>query len=93
MSGFYRTPGPWSFETSPRFAAGDRIVSEDGRTVMRGTVSWVGDGVLLAAAPNLLRALQMVAALPAFEPDEPYGQAVLAAIAEATGARGDLRNG
>ncbi len=40
---------------------------------------------LIAEAPNMLTALQGVAALPGFKPDEPYGRAVLAAIAKATG--------
>ena len=40
---------------------------------------------LIAAAPELLDALQLVASLPGFEPEEPYGVATLAAIAKARG--------
>lgn len=43
------------------------------------------DARLIAASPDLLAALQAVAALPGFEPEEPYGMVVLAAIAKATG--------
>jgi hypothetical protein len=42
---------------------------------------------LIAAAPELLAALQAVAALPGFEPEEPYGIAVIAAIAKAIEAQ------
>lgn len=40
---------------------------------------------LIAAAPDLLAALEAVTLLPGFEPEEPYGQAVRAAIAKARG--------
>jgi hypothetical protein len=42
---------------------------------------------LIEAAPELLDALEVVAALPGFEPDEPYGKLVLAAIAKARGSQ------
>lgn len=42
---------------------------------------------LIAAAPELLAALHAVVCQPGFEPDEPYGVQVLAAIAKAEGRK------
>ncbi len=73
------TPGPWWFAQ----------VDYEGNCIAGAgnhefTVELTRpDARLIAAAPNMLKALEAVAALPGFEPDEPYGKLVLAAIAQA----------
>lgn len=58
-------------------------------TVTGADIAIVYDGKrharLIAASPRMLSALRLVAQLPGFEPSEPYGEAVLEAIKQATG--------
>jgi hypothetical protein len=81
------TPGPW--KVSPSWddwtVVGpnkEEIIFQDGPyqtpTILQP------DAQLIAAAPELLKALELIASLPGFEPDEPYGVQALAAIAKAT---------
>ncbi len=94
------TPGPWTWFTGFKKNSAETIreTGERIRFVMggpndQGLAHTVGlneetdtaNAHLIAAAPELLAALQLVAALPGFEPEEPYGVATLAAIAKARG--------
>jgi len=84
MTDNQHTPGPWR-------AKGHCIETEEYSfnwvaSVQTSNVpEWEANARLIAAAPELLEALQAVVALPGFEPAEPYGKIVRAAIAKATG--------
>lgn len=84
------TPGPWRIVNSPRTSslevyAGDRAICELWRRADRAAEH--ATAKLIAAAPDLLAALHAVVCQPGFEPDEPYGVQVLAAIAKAEGRK------
>ncbi len=87
MSDTTHTPGPWAIYGGVQ-QPGEFIIHK-GATDIAVTRWALGDcnanARLIAASPDLLAALQAVAALPGFEPEEPYGMVVLAAIAKATG--------
>ena len=61
------------------------VYNKDGT---RLTAAYIGEksARLIAAAPELLEALLLVKELPGFEANEPYGKAIIAAIAKARGA-------
>ncbi len=80
-------PGPWHAHKTGivTFYGTRRIQVATARQPLFTAECQEANARLIAEAPNMLAALQGVAALPGFEPDEPYGRAVLAAIAKATG--------
>lgn len=51
--------------------------------VNQNIVGWEDNLHLLKASPKMLKALEHVASLPGFEPNEPYGIEALKAIEEA----------
>jgi len=84
------TPGPWRI--APKYLYGSDGIHIDAGA--RSYIAHIGnhgdeqaeaDARLIAAAPRLLAALEMVKELPGFEPGEPYGVATIAAIVEAKG--------
>ncbi len=78
------TPGPWTTDPDGDGA----IVDQRGWCMARVNLDIFDCGAnarLIAAAPDLLAALEQVASLPGFEPNEPYAQSVLAAIRKAKG--------
>lgn len=85
MSDTQHTPGPWFVDINGEGA----ITAPDGMLIARMQNAYRDDlresnARLIAAAPEMLTALQLVAKLPGFEPEEPYGAVVLAAITKAT---------
>lgn len=95
MAKTMHTRGPWVVGSIEDVSIGDRrgqstsIYMPHAR--LRSKVTFASrwremkaNAGIMAAAPDLLAALQAVVELPGFEPDEPYGVAVLAAIAKAT---------
>lgn len=84
------TPGPWIATLSDDARVFDRITAANGAPVLRGHIGYTPDAALIAAAPDLLAALQW--ALDQIEDDLDPGhqsamQAARAAIARATGAQ------
>jgi hypothetical protein len=86
------TPGPWQFIESDDARVPDRIVSPAGAAVARGSIGVNrADAALIAAAPELLAALQRIVnshGARAALLREGYADAVdeaRAAIARATG--------
>lgn len=73
------TPGPWSVKETVSATLLIRPNSQQDSLQIDSRA----DARLIAAAPELLAALHAVVNLPGFEPDEPYGVQVLAAIAKA----------
>jgi hypothetical protein len=56
------TPGPWTFVESTDARIPDRITGPNDAPVARGSIGTNrADAVLIAAAPDLLRALQTIA--------------------------------
>jgi hypothetical protein len=84
------TPGPWTFKAARNAPQdlGGYLTGPKGEYL--GDVQWRGNGPLLAAAPDLLAALQAVLkvfdpwSVPGREPLDAHSLAVLA-IAKATG--------
>jgi hypothetical protein len=92
------TPGPWTvFEQAPYSVwkgdaqiAACRVLDQDGNVAGYMLSGWESEQAqanarLIAAAPEMLAALEMVASLPGFERDEQYGMVVRAAIHAAKG--------
>lgn len=88
------TPGPWLRDGSlvyrTREHNGQQVncfsAHVDSYCSQGGTIGEHQANIrLIAAAPDLLDALKLVSTLQGFEPKEPYGIVVLAAIAKAEG--------
>jgi hypothetical protein len=84
-----RGPVPFNYR-SPGYYENAGIIGANGATIVGCDEYDVFDNQadtrLMVAAPDMLEALHAVAAQPGFEPDEPYGKQVLAAIRTAEGA-------
>ena len=94
MSARNWTPRPWLLNITAEHGTHLDVTGTGGRIGQAGAAgriakvscipeSWgaaQANARLIAAAPELYEALAMVAALPGFESDEPYGVAVLAAL-------------
>jgi hypothetical protein len=67
MTATTHTPGPWTFIESGDARIPDRIIGANGAPVVSGSIAGRDDAALIAAAPELLAALQ--AALDALDAD------------------------
>ena len=79
------TPGPWSINDQQ---CSELLIQRQHKIIARVQSDNVRDvryydACLVAAAPDLLAALEIVANLTGFGPDDPYGIIVRAAIAKA----------
>jgi hypothetical protein len=88
------TPGPWRIGLAQTVNGGRGwtvvdILDSSGACFMDtrhySDENRDADVRLISAAPDLLAALKCVSNLPGFEPDEEYGEIVLAAIRKAEG--------
>ena len=82
------TPGPWAALNNGGLVG---VSYPGGAIIVAGTNKGEppfrvkANALLIAASPLMLKALEMVATQPGFEPNEPYGKAVVSAIAKARG--------